>query len=255
MSSKLAIAVIFLLVQLGGVVANAKDIPSFAAEVKTRLEKNNLDAIAWINSLGTPSEVCELYDRAVRELYWLDKGSKNLLIIGRAGFDYCLNVASKSVTPDVIARFKSQAKTIAFDVAANSWPGWGDEGVVIQSNEVRDGYDFARINLDLAIELKKPNDKVAIAHWLVAAMQLALSQYTEARTSAVNAIEYAHLANDKIFESFMVGFKGLIELASGNKSEGAQNFEDGINKLKAINNENANGYIGQLEVANKIFVK
>ncbi len=53
---------------LGGTVAQAKDIPNLGEEVRSRLKADPNSAYEWINSLGTPQEVCDIYNKVVREL-------------------------------------------------------------------------------------------------------------------------------------------------------------------------------------------
>ena len=238
-------------------MAQAAKIPNLAEEVKKKISTDSFAAVQWINSLGEPKEVCEIYDQAVRDLYWSDKGAANLVTIGRAGINFCLGKSKESEAIDQkrAEEFKAQAKTIAFDVASNSWRGWGDEGVTIARTDMEAGLDAAKLNLRLAFELKKPDDKVAIAYWLLSAMQLAFAQYETAGNSIDQAILYAKKTKDATQTAFCEGFKGLIQLSSGNLSAGQTAFDAAILELKTIANDDAKGYIGQLETAKKIFVK
>jgi len=247
----------FLLFFLGVSLASAKDIPSLATEVKTRLENNPATAFAWIEAQGTPSEVCDIYDQAVRDLYWLDKGAKNLVVVGKRGISFCLEQANLYVNSntELADKFLGQAKTVAYNVAANSWPGWGDQGVIISASETEAGLEAAKLNLRLAIELKKPADKVAGAYWLLSALQLALQNFSESHSSIDQSNLYAAEAGDKTILAYGEGFKGLIYLASGNQTEGTSIFESGIVSLRKIGGDDANFYIGQLETSRKIFVK
>lgn len=238
-------------------MAQAKDISNLAEEVKKRLDVDQNSAREWINSQGTSEEVCELYDKAVRDLYWLEKSASGLVIIGRAGVDFCLQEAEKyhSTNPNLAEKFKAQAKTIAYNVAANSWPGWGDEGVTIASKDIEAGLQAAQLNLKLAFDLKKPDDKVAAAYWLLSALQLALGQFESGASSIDRSIDFAKKARDRLQEVFSVGFKGLILMASGDSRLGKPLFEKAVKDLKTIGSDGSNGYAGQLETARLIFVR
>lgn len=224
-------------------MAQAKDIPNLAEEVVNHLKQSEAAATTWINSLGNPNEVCEIYNKAVRDLYWLEKSAHSLVIIGRLGIDFCLQ-----------HNLKADAKTIAYNVAANAWPGWGDEGVVIDKNDTEAGYQASQLNLKLAIELNKPADKISAAHWLVSALELATGRYAEALTSINNSIKYAEEANDKTVMAYNMGFKALILLATADA--GADKlFSTALNELNAIATDDAKGYVQQLETAKKIFIR
>lgn len=237
-------------------MAVAEDTPNLAREVKLRLEVNSENAFSWIETQGTASEVCELYGQAVKDLYWLDKGAKSLVVIGSRGVSFCLEQAIKFVDsePTMANGFKAQAKTIAYNVAANTWPGWGDEGVIISKSETEAGLEAAKLNLKLAEELKKPSDKIAAAYWLLSAMQLALDKFQESIASIDLSNIYASQAGDKTVLAYNEGFKGLIFLASGNIT-GTEPFDSGVRKLKEIGSEDATFYVSQLATGKKIFVK
>lgn len=252
--TKVKISKIFLFIFLGASLASAKDIPNLATEIKTRLESSPASAFAWMESLGTSSEVCDIYSQAVKDLYWLDKGAKSLVVVGGRGISFCLEQSAKS-SSELAMAFKAQAKTIAYNVAANSWPGWGDAGVVITPSETAKGLEAARLNLSLAIELNKPADKIAGAFWLLSAMHLALEQHAEALIAIDQSNAYATEAGDQTLIAYGKAFKGLILIASGSADEGSLLFNSGILTLKSIGTEDAHFYASQLEVALKIFVK
>lgn len=238
-------------------MASANDIPNLAVEVKNRLEVSPQSAFSWIQSLGSPSEVCDVYNKAVKDLYWLEKGSKSLVLIGKSGTSYCLSESKKheNVHSQISDEFKAQAKTIAYNVAVNTWPGWGDEGVVISKSDTEAGLDAALMNLKLAFELKKPADKVAAAYWLLSALQLSLEKYQDSMSSIDLSNSFAMESKDHTVLHYGEGFKGLILLASGNLIDGTRLFESAVDKLKSLGTEDATSYINQLTTAKKIFVK
>lgn len=238
-------------------MALAKDIPNLAAEVKSRVELDPQVAFTWIESQGQPSEVCDIYDKAVRDLYWLDKGAKNLVIVGTRGLSFCLEQAQRHshLSQEFVDGFKAQAKTIAYNVAANSWPGWGDDGIVISKAETEVGLEAAKLNLSLAVELKKPADKVAGAYWLLSALELALGKYSESLSSIDRSNIFAQESVDKTVLAYGTAFKGLIYLSAGNASLGQPLLESGISLLKEVGSDDSKYYLSQIEVSKKIFVK
>ena len=128
---------------------------------------------------------------AVKKLYWADKGAKNLVLIGNAGINHLLNKANEvnNSDPTHATELKAWAKTIAYDVGANTWPGWNDEGVTISDTEMYAGLNAAKLNLKLGLELDKPKDKISIAHWLLGAHYLAAKNYDAAANSFTTSLE------------------------------------------------------------------
>lgn len=252
---KAATWVVLLTLIGGGVSTLAKEVPHLAGETKKRLEVSLESANQWIQSLGSPAEVCDIYDQAVRDLYWLDKGSKSLVVIGRSGIEFCLQSAHRASTTSASDSFKAQAKTIAYNVAANSWPGWGDDGVVIADEEIKAGLAAAELNLKLALELKKPDDKVAGAYWLLSALQLALGLYPQSLASIDQGIFYSQKTADPLPIAFNEGFKSLVLLASGEMAAGKALYARATTQLQNLKSEDAQSYLGQLATAKRIFVK
>ena len=39
---------------------------------------------------------------------------------------------------------KTKAKVIAYNAAANGWPGWGDDGIVITQSHIEEAFDLAK---------------------------------------------------------------------------------------------------------------
>lgn len=241
---------------LGVSMAQAIDTSNLVKDIQQNLKTEPDRVFKTIESQGEAASVCDLYDQLVRDLYWADKGPKNLIPVGFRGIEFCLSKAKEiEGTNKALAEdFKSKAKTISFDIAANSWPGWGDAGVTVLKPEMEKGLEAAKLNLSLALELNKPLDKIATAHWLKAALELSLQDYNFALNSIEQSLEYSRKANDLTPIAFGTGFKGLIYLAKGDQDQGNRFFGEGIQMLKDIGDDSAKGYLAQLETAKSIFL-
>lgn len=71
-------------------------------------------------------------------------------------------VHGKAVAEDVSHteyKFEIQSliKGLYYDLGANTWPGWGDEGIIISPEEMAIGYQAAQDNLMWADILRKPH--------------------------------------------------------------------------------------------------
>jgi len=78
-----------------------------------------------------------------------------------------------------VDRLRSTAKGLAYDVGSLTWPGWEEPGIDPTPEDLAFGRECARLNLRLAIELKKPALKISMAYWLVGADALAILSIDE----------------------------------------------------------------------------
>jgi hypothetical protein len=79
---------------------------------------------------------------------FIDRGApdvQHMIEVGRRGIKYALDHADcvESDDPATAAKLMEIAKTISFNVGANSWPGWGDDGVEISSEQRKAGIEAA----------------------------------------------------------------------------------------------------------------
>jgi len=118
-------------------------------------------------------------------LYARNKDVAGMLALGRAGIDYQLHQAERAAADDsaLSLKLRTAAKSLAFNVAANCWPGWSDDGVVIEPAHIEDGLELAKLSLGLVEELELAPGKLATASWLVGALDLAAGRPEAAMAS------------------------------------------------------------------------
>ena len=198
-------------------------------------------AIELIESLESPEEVAELYSNVMKETYWIDKNGSSVVFFGKAGVVYSLK-----------KNMKAWAKTLAYDVAANTWPGWGDEGVIISPEEMEEGLNMAKLNLILTLELNKPKDKVALAHWLIGAHLMAKVEFG----LAIGAFEISQEISFEITDNQTVfvndGYIGICKILRDDE-DGSFQFQNAIKSLEDLGTEDSKFYVNQLKTARAIF--
>jgi len=96
-----------------------------------------------------------------------------------AGVAYCCATASR--LDDKRAHFLEQAKIIAYNLGANTWPGWDDPGVDLSPTDLAIGRDAAAFSLALVEELDLGDAQRANGLWLVAAHDLAAGDHATAK--------------------------------------------------------------------------
>ena len=102
------------------------------------------------------AEVAQRYATLAQALYHERKNVSQMLAVAKVGIAYCLDAAERTATKDQAAAvaLKTKAKVIAYNAAANGWPGWGDDGIVITQSHIEEAFDLAQRSLELVNDLK-----------------------------------------------------------------------------------------------------
>jgi hypothetical protein len=109
-------------------------------------------ACRLIETTGDPAAVAAAYNDFAQALYRRNKDVQRMIDVGRRGISYALDHAARHAaglatdSPATAAGLRESAKTIAFNVGANTWPGWGDEGVEISCDQRKAGLAAAMLS-------------------------------------------------------------------------------------------------------------
>ena len=106
-----------------------------------------------------------------------------MIVAGNLGLDYCLRKSAAESNEDKKRELKKLGRIIAFNTAANCWPGWGDPGIIIEEVHLIDGIKVATQSRDLVQELGSEPREQGTAHWLIGALELADGRYSAARVA------------------------------------------------------------------------
>jgi hypothetical protein len=118
------------------------DRPSPVTLALEHIESGDLAGARHCLELESDREkVSGYYADLTKTLYAKNKDVLSMLALGRLGIDYQLRQAERVAEDDaaLALRLRTAAKTLAFNVAANCWPGWGDDGVVIEAAHIEEG--------------------------------------------------------------------------------------------------------------------
>ena len=215
-------------------------------------------AVEHIQRQGTPLEIADAYQALVRDLYWKTHDLQSMIIIGRAGILYCLGQSlAPGVDASTVDNLRSKAKAMSYNVGSFTWPGWEEPGINPTPEDLAFGVDCARLNLRLAIELKKPADRVAAAYWLVGAHALAAREFA----TAASAFQQAHDLLPLVDEAAKVAqlmYQGYIAVAAHclrpSEPDAKAQFEHVVAQLAANPHADAESYRTQLLSAFRLFV-
>ncbi len=214
-------------------------------------------AIEKIQETGSPHEIAARYQSLVSGLYWKSHDLPAVISIGRAGILFCLTQAIAAESPDVIDQLRSAAKSLAYDIGSFTWPGWEEPGIDPTPADLAAGMDCARLNLRLAIELKKPKDRLSMAHWLVGAHALSSRDFDLAQqqfhlAQAVLPIDDPTCKN---LGPCNLGYMAIARLCKNPSDQSARvDLDKILAELSAREDEDSKAYFAQLQSARRIFV-
>ena len=222
-------------------------------------KSDSAEACAFLEKQGDPVAVADLYANMVRHQYFARKDVASMVVFGRAGIQYSLTEARrrrKQGDKRGAATMTGHAKTIAYNLGANTWPGWNDRGITINRTDLAIGLDAARVNLRLGTELKRKDSVIANAHWLLGAHRLAAGQYEAAVTQFTKSAAKSRAAKTEDAALMADAYAALARLAATPKSAPAEKrFEMAVKALAGHNSKNAQFFVKQLATAKSIFVK
>jgi hypothetical protein len=132
-------------------------------------------AYRFIEVGDDPLVIALAYNNLAQTFYRQDKDVKTMIDAGRRGVAFALDNAARveSDAAQTVAKLKNAAKAISFNVGANTWPGWGDEGIEIAAGEREAGMEMALLSCRLAQELDLGQKQIGTSHWLLGAHQIA----------------------------------------------------------------------------------
>ena len=215
-------------------------------------------AIEQIQRHGTPLEIAARYQSLLSSLYWHAHDLPAVVTIGRAGILYCLaQSVAEGVAPETVEPLRSIAKGLAYDLGSFTWPGWEEPGITPTPDDLAVGRDCARLNLRLAIELKKSSARLSMAHWLVGAHALASRDFNLAETEFQLAQDMLPKSDGtpNAVEDCNAGYLTVARLCKNPADTVVQSqFEEVIARLGAREGDEAKSYLAQLMSARRLFV-
>jgi len=206
-------------------------------------------AIEQISLQPDPEHAAALFGQLAKRLHSIEKSVSEAVAIRRAGIQFCLCYTADATKRQTL---RHQAKVLAFNLGADTWPGWGDEGIVIGVSDLDAGFDAARLNLRLARELEKGPLAESRGYWLVGAHRLARAEDDAALAEFSRARERARDAGNGNSELLNVGYAALIRTLGG-EADAHTEFSSVIERFRNTPGEDPPFFAEQLEKALAIF--
>jgi len=214
-------------------------------------------ALDYLEGLGEPRTVGEAYLAVTQALIEADKDLALAVWVSRAGIRYCLKEARahEADAPRDAAALRETARVLAYNLASSTWPAWETEGITPTPDDLRAGFDAAKLNLRLTQELGLGPRAEAAAHWMLGAHHLARRELDGA-TGEFGACEgKATEANEPVAASMAKGYLAIVQILSGEADAGRAACDAVLSELASTDSEEARFYHDQLERALAFFSK
>ena len=149
------------------------------------------------------------------------------LVVARAVFEAAMSAVEQSMDAGDRAGYSKVAYTTAYNIAANCWPGWSEEGPAVTNEQRELGAGFARAHLKIVSGLDVSTEagglgrvRVAPAYWINAVHELAAGDHEAARRMFSTCADRAASEGTKDVEEMAGGWVALVKVLEG--LEGAE---------------------------------
>ena len=217
-------------------------------------EKETAAAIDFLNQQDDTAAVAQCYLDLAQTLYNKAKDVAASILMARAGMQYALASAAAESDAEKAYALQSKAKGIAYNLAANTWPGWDDPGITIDPTTIAIGMDAARTNLRLGEELNKGPLPLSRAHWAIGAHHMAQGNMAAARDSFTTAVRYAQEADSRADVLLNQGYSIMTEIVEAPSAKEAQARFEAI-KAEVAPLEHGEFFVSQLNMGLRVMLE
>lgn len=224
-------------------------------EVLRIREKDGLfGGLEWLAEQSDTVEVLKTFNELVLHAYWQERDLSSVLAFGCAGVQYGLRTASlvDGKSRSLALQLRSMVKSIAYNIASFTWPGWDEEGILISQDDLVVGLDASRLNRRLAEALEKGDTALSRADWILGAHYLASEQPQKAAEAWESALRYAKSANSRSDELLVQGYLQILRLIESPGDPAARSAYDDI-KSQLGTLTYGEDCVDQLETARRVF--
>ena len=213
------------------------------------------EMISDIDAYEDPITMGSALSAAVQRIYRETKDVSRMVAVGKAGVAYCLRRAALGSDGGQTFELRRLGKPIAYNTAANCWPGWDDAGGVIEDAQIRDGIELTARCRELVHELSLTPREAGGADWLVGALQLAVHEYKAAQ-EAFEQAERAFASDDDLLPYALMA-RGYVALAQKSDPQGRKQGSDALDKvleqLRAEGSDDGMFFANQIATADRVF--
>jgi tetratricopeptide (TPR) repeat protein len=219
-------------------------------------EADSYVAIEFLERQEDPREVLQVYNQLLKHFYYEKKNIQSVIVLGRAGaqFGLAASNAAEENDPELANELKEEARAVLYNLASYTWPGWNEQDIEIDENEIAQGLDAAKATFRLAQALNMPALRISRSHWMLGALQLASGNLEAAKRHFDEASNLALEAGEPAEALLSDGFGMLvIQMASPGDYDAQAQLDEVKNKLSGM--EDGQYFVEQLNTAVKVFAR
>jgi hypothetical protein len=212
------------------------------------------ESAALLDSSGDVAEAAGAVAAAAHALFQR-RDLAAMIAAAEVGVAWCLARASDAGDAEAAREARRRAQAIAFNAAANCWPGWDDAGVVVTDDHVARGLALALRSRDLVRELALGDDRIGTSHWLLGALELAAGRFDSAEAAfARSTSAFASLGADSPEALMAHGYLSLARKLRPDAGEaGARELASAIECLRALEGRKGAFFADQISTADRVF--
>lgn len=230
------------------------DRGSAAASIGSPQQHDLSGVVSIAASNPDPKEGAAMFAALVKHLYADRKDVPAMIAAGEAGVKFCLEAADAA--GGVLARdLKTTAKAVAYNTAANCWPGWGDDGIVIGANDLKSGLALAGLSRNLVHDLALGHKETGTAHWLIGALMLAAGRPVEARAEFQRATDAFQAAGERSLVLMARGYSAMAKKADPAIERAAEReLLEAVHALRNEGSKQASFFADQIVTAERLLL-
>ena len=224
--------------------------------LKAYVDEDAFAAVEYVCTRKDTMRAAQAFKSAMRRCYWKKRDLTATLVFARAGYQYCLTAAAslEKKDPQSAEALRAIAKSLVYDIASFTWPGWDEKGIEIGRAQMAEGLQAAQANLRLAISLKKDALPMSRAYWMLGAQQLAAGNIEPADQAFLKASDYAEKAGSQGEALLSRSFACLTEgLEAEEKEASIKRLESLLDKPRR--QKDGELFVQQVETARRVFTE
>lgn len=204
---------------------------------------------AIVDARAALEGLAKLCNRAYHDL----KSVPTMTAVAWEAVGFGQTCASTAPDSESARQYKARVRAIAYNAAANCWPGWGDP-VEINSSDIAEGLKLAERSLALVEEISRGDKAIGAALWLVGALQMAAGQLSVATAQFLRSEEAFHAAQLPVQAAMAQGYAALADkILRESDPGGAEALAAIIQSLRGLESREGQFFADQLVTADRIF--
>ena len=167
--------------------------------------------IDYLNQQVDPVSATEAYRDLVKHCYYQNKNLPAVIALSHAGIQFATVKAAALFAEDrdLAQQLRAFARSMAYNLASYTWPGWDEPGIVVDDTAQAIGLQAARASVRLAHDLDKNPLAVSRAYWMLGVQQMAAGDLEAALGSLARASLYAEAAGEEADQLLAISFSAL----------------------------------------------